>query len=212
MLKMDVMDKPYKWEDYIHLVEFAYNNGYQESLKMSMFESLYGIKCNTPVSWYNLVDRVVSGPYLLKEMEEQMVKIKRNLEVVQDCQKSYAEIKRTNREFKVEENVFLKFKSKRNSLKLGSFPKLEEIYCGPFEVLEKIGPFSYMLALPASLRIHNMFHVSLLKRHVHDPNHVIDWNVIQVEHEGNLRVKVQWTYYNAQEKIHHLGKGSMDLL
>ena len=43
MLRMYVMDKPTKWEDYLHLVEFAYNNGYQTSLNMSSFESLYGI-------------------------------------------------------------------------------------------------------------------------------------------------------------------------
>jgi hypothetical protein len=50
MLRMYVMDKPSKWEYYLHLVEFAYNNGYQASLKMSQFEALYGRKCNTPVS------------------------------------------------------------------------------------------------------------------------------------------------------------------
>jgi hypothetical protein len=44
MLRMYVMDKPSKWEDYLHLVEFAYNNGYQASLKMSPFEALYGRK------------------------------------------------------------------------------------------------------------------------------------------------------------------------
>jgi hypothetical protein len=50
MLRMYVMDKPSKWKDYLHLVEFSYNNGYQESLNMSPFEALYGRKCNTPVS------------------------------------------------------------------------------------------------------------------------------------------------------------------
>jgi hypothetical protein len=44
MLRMYVMDKPSRWEDYLHLVEFAYNNGYQASLKMSPFEALYGRK------------------------------------------------------------------------------------------------------------------------------------------------------------------------
>jgi hypothetical protein len=47
MLRMYVMDKPSKWEDYLHLVEFAYNNGYQPSLNMNPFEVLYGRKCNT---------------------------------------------------------------------------------------------------------------------------------------------------------------------
>jgi hypothetical protein len=93
-------------------------------------------------------------------------------------------------------------------------------YCGPFEILEKIGPVAYMLALNASLRVHNVFHVSLLKKYVFDPNHIIDWNVIQVEHEGdfwvepvcilNWKVKVlrnktigmvnvQWTCYNPKD-------------
>jgi hypothetical protein len=44
MLKMYVMDKPLEWKDYLHLVEFAYNNVYQASLKMSPFEELYGRK------------------------------------------------------------------------------------------------------------------------------------------------------------------------
>jgi transposase InsO family protein len=44
MLRTYVMDKPSRWEDYIHLVEFDYNHGYQESLKMSMFEAFYGRK------------------------------------------------------------------------------------------------------------------------------------------------------------------------
>jgi hypothetical protein len=69
MLRMYVMDKPSKWEDYLHLVEISYNNGYQTSLKMSPFEERYGRKCNTLVSWDNLIDREVVGPDLLREME-----------------------------------------------------------------------------------------------------------------------------------------------
>jgi hypothetical protein len=50
MLRMCVMDKPLKWEDYLDLVVFAYNNGYLASLNMSPFEPLYGRKCNMSVS------------------------------------------------------------------------------------------------------------------------------------------------------------------
>ena len=53
-------------------------------------------------------------------------------------------------------------------------------YCGPFEVLERIGPVAYRLAFSASTRAHNFFHVPLLKKYAHDPNHVINWDVIQV--------------------------------
>jgi hypothetical protein len=73
-------------------------------------------------------------------------------------------------------------------MKLGNCSKLPVCYCGPFEILERIGHVTYMLALPASLCIHNVFHVSLLKKYVSNVNHVIDWNVIQVELEGDFRV------------------------
>ena len=70
ILRMYVMDKPSKWEDYLHLVSFSYNNGYQASLKMSPFEALYGRKCNTPVNWENPTNRAVVGTKILREMEE----------------------------------------------------------------------------------------------------------------------------------------------
>jgi hypothetical protein len=54
-------------------------------------------------------------------------------------------------------------------------------YCGPFEILERIGPIAYMIALPASMCIHNAFDVSFIKKYVPNDNQVIDWNVIQVE-------------------------------
>ena len=57
---------------------------------MSHFEAMYGRKCNTPISWDNPMDRVIVGPELLKDMEDQMVKLKQNLKVAQDRQKSYA--------------------------------------------------------------------------------------------------------------------------
>jgi hypothetical protein len=65
VLYMYVRKKPNKWEDYLHLVEFAYNNGYQTSAKMSPFEVLYGRKCSTPISWDNPVDKLMVGSDML---------------------------------------------------------------------------------------------------------------------------------------------------
>jgi hypothetical protein len=178
MLTMYVMDQPSKWEDYIHLVAFSYNNGYQVSLKMSPFEALYGRKCNTLVSWDNLVEKAVIGPDLLKEMEEKMAKIKQNLKATQDRQKIYVDKNRVFKYFKVGEHVFLKVKEKISSLRLGSCRKLATIYCGPFEILEKIGLVAYMIALFSSMRVHNVFHVLILNKYVPNPNHIIDWIVI----------------------------------
>jgi hypothetical protein len=188
MLRMYVMDKPSKWEDYLHFIEFAYNNGYQTSLKMSPFEALCGIKYNTLVSWDNPADRARVGPDLLREMVEQMIKIKQNLKVAQDRKKSYVDKVRTHREFKVGDHVFLKVKANRSSLKLGNFSKLAAHYCGSFEILERIGPVAYMIALLASMSVHNVLHVSLLKKYIPNANHVIDWDVIQVEQEGAFQV------------------------
>ena len=125
-----------------------------------------------------------------------------------------------NRELSVADHVYLKVNAKKSSLNLGSCAKMSPRYCGPFEVLERIGPAAYRLAFPASTRDHNVFHVSFLKKHVHDPNHVMDWDVIQVEPEGDFqmeplcildrkvtmlqnrairRVKVEWEHYSLDE-------------
>jgi hypothetical protein len=128
------------------------------------------------------------GPKLLRKMEENMVKIKNNLKYSQDRNKSYENKGRTHKEFKVGDHVFLKVKAKRSSLKLGKCSKMAVRYCGPFEILERIGHVAYMLALPASMCIHNVFHVYFLKKYVLDVNNVIDWNVIQVEQEGDFRL------------------------
>jgi hypothetical protein len=156
MLRMYVMDNPSKWENYLHLVEFAYNNGYQDSLKMSPFEALYCRKCNTPVSLDNPTNKVVLGLEFLKDMEDQMVRIKKNLKASQDRQKIYADQNMIAREFKVGEHVLLKVNPKKRYLKLSSCTKLAARVCGPFEILDKIGPVSYILALPASVNVHNV--------------------------------------------------------
>jgi hypothetical protein len=128
------------------------------------------------------------GTNFLREMEEQMIKINQNLKEAQDRQKNYVDKGITHKELKVGDHVFLKVKANRSSLKLGNCSKLVARYCGPFKILERIGPVAYMIALPASMFVHNVFHVSLLKKYIPDANHVIDWNVIQVEQEGAFQV------------------------
>ena len=63
------MHQQRKWEEYLALVEFAYNNGYQEYVKMILFEALYGQSCNTPISWSDSVNRALIRSYMLAEME-----------------------------------------------------------------------------------------------------------------------------------------------
>ena len=125
-----------------------------------------------------------------------------------------------NREFSIGDHVYLRVREMKSSLNLRGCANLSPRYCGPFEVLERIGPISYRLVFIVSTRAHNVFHVYLLKKYVHDPNHVIDWDMIQVEPEGEFQteplrildrkvvvlgnqairqVKVQWKHYGPEE-------------
>ena len=91
-------------------------------------------------------------------------------------------------EFNAGDHVYLRVRERNISLNLGSCAKMSPRYYGPFEVLERIGPVGYRLEFPASTRAHNFFHVSLLKKYIHDPNHVINLDVIKVEPEGEFRI------------------------
>ena len=99
MLRMYVREQPGKWEDYLHLVEFSYNHHHQYLARYSPFEILYGRKCNTPISWSNLVDKLVLGPELLKEMELIVKEVQGSLKVAQERQKSQVDLKWTQKNF-----------------------------------------------------------------------------------------------------------------
>jgi hypothetical protein len=85
------MHHPKKWEDYLPLVEFSYKNGYEESLKMSPFEALYGRQCKIQTRWINPMDRITIRLDMMKEMEQQVIQIKQSLKIAQDRQKGYAD-------------------------------------------------------------------------------------------------------------------------
>ena len=94
---------------------------------MSPYEALYGRRCRKPVTWDNLVNRVVLGPELLKEMEQEVVKIRHNLNATQDRQKSYADKHRMNKEFIAGDHVYLRVMARKSLLNLGSCAKLSPI-------------------------------------------------------------------------------------
>ena len=107
---------------------------------MSPFEALYDGKCMTLVTWDNPVNIIVLEIEVLKEMEQEVAKIRQNLKETQYRKKNYAYKNRMHREFSVGDHVYLRVKEKKISLNLGSYAKFSHRYCGPFEVLERIGP------------------------------------------------------------------------
>ena len=73
------------------------------------------------------------------------------------------------------DHVFLKVMPKRGVIRFGKRGKLSSRYIGPFEVLERVSIVSYWLALPSSLSsVHDVFHVSMLRKYTPDPTHIVD--------------------------------------
>ena len=72
-------------------------------------------------------------------------------------------------------------------VKFGKRGKLSPRYIGPFEVLERVGIISYRFALPLSLSsVHDVFHVSMLRKYTPNSTHVVDWGELVVDTDGTF--------------------------
>ena len=73
-------------------------------------------------------------------------------------------------------------------IRFGKRGKLAQRYIGPFEILKRVGTVAYRLALPPSLSsIHEVFHVSMLRKYTPDPTHVVNWGEIIVDTDGTFK-------------------------
>ena len=151
---------------------------------MSLFEALYGQSCNTPISWSDPMNRMLIGPNMLAKLKQEMQEIPKNLKVAKDRQKNYANQNMLFNEFHVREQLYLCINRKKKSLQIRSCANLAPQFCGPFKILERIGLVTYRFALPLTVKVHDVFHVSLLKKYVKDVDHMIDQSLLQVEPNG----------------------------
>ncbi|KAL0541606.1 hypothetical protein IC582_021659 [Cucumis melo] len=176
MLRACALEFPGSWDSHLHLMEFAYNNSYQATIGMAPFEALYGKCCRSPVCWGEVGKQRLMGPELVQSTNEAIQKIRLRMHTAQSRQKSYADVRRKDLEFEVGDKVFLKVAPMRGVLRFERRGKLSPRFVGPFEILERIGPVVYRLALPPSLStVHDVFHVSILRKYVPDPSHVVDY-------------------------------------
>jgi hypothetical protein len=132
---------------------------------MAPFEALYGRKCRTPLFWNQTGESQVFGPEILRDAEEQVQTIRQNLKAAQSRQKSYADTRRRDLEFKIGDYVYLKVSPMRGVKRFSVKGKLSPRYVGPFKIMDRRGEVAYQLELPENLSgVHNVFHVSQLKK------------------------------------------------
>jgi hypothetical protein len=176
-----LMDGP-KWDKHLPLAEFSYNNSYQESIKMSPFEALYGRPCRTPLSWSEFGERVIFGPDIMTEAEGKVKQIQANIIAIQSHQKSYTDKRHNPLEFEVGDHVYLRVSPMKYIRCFGIKGKLAPRYIGPYSIIDKYGPTSYQMELPAKLSgVHNVFHISQLKRCLKPPTDVVIEDIIPLE-------------------------------
>jgi hypothetical protein len=148
------------WFNYISLAEFAINNAHQSSLKCSPFYANYGYN---PTFSIDLKKSSLSVPVaneLAERLSEMHDVLRDNLILAQNQQAKYYDAKHKPLQFDIGDMVWLlstNIKTARPSKKL-DWKRL-----GPFPIVKRIGIQAYQLRLPLSMKIHNVFHVSLLE-------------------------------------------------
>jgi hypothetical protein len=108
MLRACAIKHGRSWDKSLPYAEFLYNNIYQASLKIALFEALYGRKCRTPLYWNQTGESQVFGLEILQEAEKQVQIIRENLKTAQSRQKSYTDNRRRVLMFEVGDFVYLK--------------------------------------------------------------------------------------------------------
>ncbi|GJZ83803.1 putative reverse transcriptase domain-containing protein [Tanacetum coccineum] len=150
-------------------------------VRSSPFEALYGRKCRSPILWAEVGDGQLIGHDLVQKTTKKISQIKDRLKAAHDRQKSYADKRRKPLEFSVGDHVLLKVSPWKGEVRFGKKGKLAPWFIGPIEIIERIGPVAYRLRLPEELNgVHDMFHVSNLKKCLADQSLHVPLGKIQI--------------------------------
>ena len=135
-------------------------------------------------------DDVMIGPDIITETTEKIALIRQRLAAAQSRQKKYADKNKTRREYNEGEHVFLKVSSRKGLQQSKKLGKLAPRFVGPFQILERVGPVAYRLALPPQFaNMHDVFHVSTLKDYVRHPEHILNYPNITIREDVSMEDK-----------------------
>nr|AAQ56283.1 putative polyprotein [Oryza sativa Japonica Group] len=184
MLRACVLDFGKTGDKSLPYAEFSYNNSYQASIQMAPYEALYGRKCRTPLLWDQVGESQVFGTDIFREAEAKVRTIRENLKVAQSRQKSSADNRRRDLEFAVDDFVYLWVTPLRGVHRFQTKGKLAPRFVGHFRIIARRGEVAYQLELPASLgNVHDVFHVSQLKKCLRVPSEQADSEQIEVRED-----------------------------
>ena len=129
------------------------------------------------------------GPELIEQTNEKVKKIQERLKTSLSKQISYAK-KRRPLEFSAGDHFFLRVTLFIDVGRALKSKKLTPKFIRPYQILRRIGPVAYEIAFPPPLaNIHNIFHVSQLRKFVSDPSHILKSDSIQVKENLSFEVK-----------------------
>ena len=148
---------------------------------MAHYEALYGRKCRTPVCWDEVGERRLIGQEIAQDTTEKVNMIRERLKIENDRQKNYADNQRRDLKFEIGDQVFLRVSPWKGILRFGKRGKLSPRYIDPYEIVDKVGEVAYRLRLPLELaNIHDV-HVSMLRKYIADPSHILKEQPIQLK-------------------------------